>query len=84
MARGKHQWVQFEIKRAATSEAWVIVRHRRGVFRLPADVALAELCDGVILGWDESSTKLRHAAATYRVPMGEYEAFLAWRRDRLS
>lgn len=71
-ARSKGKWVQFELKLATGSEAWVIVRYRGGAFRLPITADVLDLLNGVAQGWDMHSRAPLHGEGTVRVPLGEY------------
>lgn len=51
VARKKATWRQAELKITAGAEVWVIVRHRRGSFRLPVTATVEELLWGIADGW---------------------------------
>lgn len=80
MARSKHEWAQFELKAAPGAELWVIVRHRGGWFRLPADAAISELLRGVHEGWDEKRRAAR-ASGFITLPVSEYYALVSEARS---
>lgn len=75
MARSRREWVQCELKESIGSEVWVIVRHRRGWFRVPADTQIADVLRGVTLGWDRETGKLNPAPGRLNVRAKDwYEA----------
>ncbi len=51
MARPKPTWRQAELKLSVGGELWVIVRHRRGSFRLPVTATVEQLLWGIADGW---------------------------------
>lgn len=59
MARRKATWRQAELKLSYGSELWVIVRHRRGSFRLPITASIEELLWGVADGWTMQPSHVR-------------------------
>lgn len=72
MSRATGAWVQFELKLAPGAEAWVIVRHRQGWFKVPLDAAVGELMRGVQEGWSSSRDGLAAASRTLRVRADEW------------
>jgi len=71
-------WIQFEVKSMNGSEPWLLIRHRRGTFKLPQTCALSELLTGVREGWTSSSR--RTASGTLvRVDVGEWRLFQEWK-----
>lgn len=66
MARAKGEWQQLEVKQAPGAEAFFIVRHREGWFRMPADARLDEVLAGVAAGWQDA-TRYRPGRTTVTV-----------------
>lgn len=65
---GQGRWAQAELKAASGAERWVIVRHRRGWFRLPVDAPVEELLRGIAEGWTEHA-KHHQGDIVVRVPL---------------
>jgi hypothetical protein len=61
-------WQQLEIKLLPGTEPWVLIRSRKGTFKLPLNAPIEELLDGVISGWN-STRKARHSEPMVRVPL---------------
>jgi hypothetical protein len=51
MPRKKVTWRQAELRLSYGAEVWVIVRHRRGSFRLPLTASIEQLLWGIADGW---------------------------------
>lgn len=51
MARRKATWRQAELRLSYGSEMWVMVRHRRGTFRMPITGSVETLLWGIAHGW---------------------------------
>lgn len=71
MARSQGEWVQCELKRGKGSEPWVIVRHRRGWFRVPGDATVSEVMRGVAEGWTASNTSVMRKGPVTVTPLDE-------------
>lgn len=53
MPRRKALWRQAEFKLTYGSEVFVVVRHRRGWFRIPIDAPLERVLWGIASGWQD-------------------------------
>jgi len=58
----------------AGSEVWVRVQHATGAFKVPADVSLLEVLQGVSDGWGGTRARVQQGERYIRVPASE------WRR----
>lgn len=65
------RWAQCELKLAPGREPWIIVRHRKGWFRVPWDVPLHEVLQGVGEGWTATKST-RRSPTTVRITLDEY------------
>jgi hypothetical protein len=79
MARGKRVWVQCELQLLPGAELWVLVRHRRGHFKLPGLASVQELVEGVQAGWCADEGKRAKVELGVRVPYADWLAYRAWR-----
>lgn len=61
------RWTQVELKLSVGSEPWVIVRHRKGSFKLPLDAPIGDVLEGVARGWVMRPRGRPGAPATIRV-----------------
>lgn len=66
MARKKSTWRQAELKLSVGGELWVIVKHRRGSFRLPIDAPIEKLLWGIADGWTFDGENNRRAGDPLR------------------
>jgi hypothetical protein len=54
------------------AEAWILVRHPGGAFKLPGDVSALELLTGALEGWNMVHRRPRRGEATVRVPISQW------------
>lgn len=82
MTRSKRLWRQAELAVSPGAEPWVIVRHRRGWFRVPMDAPVSEVLTGIEEGWS-GARKSKGAGGCVRVSIRQWEDArtdaLAWR-----
>jgi len=72
VAKSRAYWAQCELKEALGAEIWIVVRHRRGWFRVPATTQAADILRGVQEGWTHEAAKVRHDPGTVRLPLDEW------------
>jgi len=70
------RWTQFEVKRLAGAELWLMVRHAGRYFKLPADAACSDLLLGVQEGWSMNSPRRPGTPQMLRVELGHYLGLL--------
>lgn len=72
MARSKREWAQCELKESPGAELWVVVRHRRGWFRVPADASIATVLEGVQAGWSGAHRVSHEGTSRVQISAQEY------------
>lgn len=71
MSQSRGEWLQAEFKVTRGAELWVIVRHRRGWFRLPFHASVEDLVAGVQQGWTNDHTRgIAKDGVVVRIPLG--------------
>ena len=76
---GRHGWEQCELKIMAGAEAWILVRHRRGAFKLPLDASAEDLIEGVRAGWTMSKRTHDRGDLTVQLRLAHLRALEAAR-----